>query len=87
MYKKIAALAACAAAAAFLLAGSVQAADDEGEGGGATANAEQIGDICKDQAAKRGLSASEAEDYLKQCAAPISEVERSATTDRQEGKL
>jgi hypothetical protein len=45
-------------------------------------------DICKAQAAKRNLTGSEAEEYLKQCAAPIGDAERSAApADRLEGQL
>lgn len=67
-----------------------QAADpaDEGEGGGSTASAAEIADICKAQAAKRNLTGSEAEEYLKQCAAPPGDAERSAAPDeRLEGQL
>jgi hypothetical protein len=92
MYKKVTALTACLAATALLLAVSlVQAADpaDEGgEGGGATASAADMPDICKAQAAKRSLTGSEAEEYLKQCAAPTGDAERTAAPeDRLEGQL
>lgn len=70
MYKKVALLTACVAATALLLAvSSAQAADEGGEGGGSTASAAEMPDICKAQAAKRNLTGSEAEEYLKQCAA------------------
>jgi predicted outer membrane protein len=89
MYKKIAVLTACMAAVALLLAvSSAQAADEGGEGGGSTASAAEMPDICKAQAAKRNLTGSEAEEYLKQCAAPIGDAERSAApADRLEGQL
>jgi hypothetical protein len=68
-----------------------QAADpgDEGEGGGATASAADMPQICKDQAAKRNLTGAEADEYLKKCAAaPAGDAERSAAPDeRQEGQL
>ena len=61
---------------------------EAGEGGGATASAAQIPDICKAQAAKRSLTGSEAEEYLKQCAAPVGDAEKSAApADRLEGQL
>jgi hypothetical protein len=67
---------------------SAQAADEGGEGGGSTASAAEVPDICKAQAAKRNLTGSEAEEYLKQCAAPIGDAERSvAPDDRLEGQL
>ena len=45
-------------------------------------------DICKAQAAKRSLTGAEADEYLKQCAAPIGDAERNATPgDRREGQL
>jgi hypothetical protein len=45
-------------------------------------------DICKAQAAKRSLTGAEAEDYLKQCEAPVGDAERSAApADRLEGQL
>jgi hypothetical protein len=89
MYKKVALLTACVAATALLLAvSSAQAADEGGEGGGSTASAAEMPDICKAQAAKRNLTGSEAEEYLKQCAAPIGDAERSAAPDdRLEGQL
>ena len=91
MYKKVTLLTPCVAATALLLAVSLaQAADpaDEGEGGGSTASAAEIADICKAQAAKRSLTGAEADEYLKQCAAPIGDAERSATPgDRLEGQL
>ncbi len=90
MYKKVTLLTACVAATALLLAvSSAQAADPaEGEGGGSTASAAEIADICKAQAAKRSLTGAEADEYLKQCAAPIGDAERSATPgDRLEGQL
>ena len=89
MYKKVALLTACVAATALLLAvSSAQAADEGGEGGGSTASAAEMPDICKAQAAKRNLTGSEAEEYLKQCAAPIGDAESSAAPDdRLEGQL
>jgi hypothetical protein len=89
MYKKVTLLTACVAATALLLAvSSAQAADEGGEGGGSTASAAEMPDICKAQAAKRNLKGSEAEEYLKQCAAPIGDAERSAAPDdRREGQL
>jgi hypothetical protein len=91
MYRKVPLLTACVAAIALLLAGSVAwAADpaDEGEGGGATASAAEMPDICKAQAAKRNLTGAEAEEYLKQCAAPVGDAERTAAPeDRLEGQL
>ena len=90
MYKKVTLLTACVAATALLLAvSSAQAADPaEGEGGGSAASAAEIADICKAQAAKRSLTGAEADEYLKQCAAPIGDAERSATPgDRLEGQL
>ena len=89
MYKKVALLTACVAATVLLLAvSSAQAADEGGEGGGSTASAAEMPDICKAQAAKRNLTGSEAEEYLKQCAAPIGDAERSAAPDdRLEGQL
>jgi hypothetical protein len=89
MYKKVTLLTACVAATALLLAvSSAQAADEGGEGGGSTASAAEMPDICKAQAAKRNLTGSEAEEYLKQCAAPIGDAERSAAPDdRLEGQL
>ena len=89
MYKKVALLTACVAATALLLAvSSAQAADEGGEGGGSTASAAEMPDICKAQAAKRNLTGSEAEEYLKQCAAPVGDAERSAAPDdRLEGQL
>jgi hypothetical protein len=63
-------------------------AAEGGEGGGATANEAQMPDICKAQAAKRSLTGAEAEDYLKQCEAPVGDAERSAApADRLEGQL
>jgi len=89
MYKKVTLLTACVAATALLLAvSSAQAADEGGEGGGSTASAAEMPDICKAQAAKRNLTGSEAEEYLKKCAAPIGDAERSAAPDdRLEGQL
>jgi hypothetical protein len=92
MYKKVTLLTACVAATALLLAVSLaQAADpvDEGgEGGGSPASAAEMPDICKAQAAKRSLTGAEADEYLKQCAAPIGDAERSAAPgDRREGQL
>ena len=91
MYKKVAVLTACVAATALLLAVSSAQAEDAaeaGEGGGATANAAEIPDICKAQAAKRSLTGSEAEEYLKQCTAPVGDAEKSAApADRLEGQL
>ena len=89
MYKKVAVLTACVAATALLLAVSSARAEDAAEGGGgATASAAQITDICKAQAAKRNLTGSEAEEYLKQCAAPVGDAEKSAApADRLEGQL
>ena len=91
MYKKVSLLTAGVAATALLLAvSSARAADpaDEGEGGGSAASAAEIADICKAQAAKRSLTGAEADEYLKQCAAPIGDAERSATPgDRLEGQL
>jgi len=89
MYKKVTLLTAGVAATALLLAvSSAQAADEGGEGGGSTASAAEMPDICKAQAAKRNLTGSEAEEYLKQCAAPIGDAERSAAPDdRLEGQL
>ena len=90
MYKKVAVLTACVAATALLLAVSSAREDaaEGGEGGGATASAAQIPDICKAQAAKRNLTGSEAEEYLKQCAAPVGDAEKSAApADRLEGQL
>ena len=81
MYKKVTALTACVAATALLLAVSSAQAEDAaegGEGGGATASAEQMPDICKAQAAKRSLTGAEAEEYLKQCETSPSDAERSA---------
>ena len=65
MYKKVAVLTACVAATALLLAVSSARAEDAaegGEGGGATASAAEMPDICKAQAAKRSLTGAEAED-------------------------
>jgi hypothetical protein len=91
MYKKIAVLTACVAATSLLLAvGAARAEDPAGEGGGATASAADMPDICKDQAAKRSLTGSEAEEYLKKCAAPLAgDTERSAVPEdeRLEGQL
>ena len=90
MYKKVTLLTACVAATALLLAvSSAQARPRRGgEGGGSTASAAEMPDICKAQAAKRNLTGSEAEEYLKQCAAPIGDAERSAAPDdRLEGQL
>ena len=93
MYKKVAVLTACVAATALLLAVSSARAEDAAEGGegaGATASAAQIPDICKAQAAKRSLTGSEAEEYLKKCSAPpVSDSQRSAVPadERQEGQL
>jgi hypothetical protein len=89
MYKKVTALTACMAAAALLLAvGLAQAADEGGEGGGATASAADMPEICKAQAANRSLTGSEADDYLKQCMAPAGDAERSAAPeDKLEGQL
>jgi hypothetical protein len=91
MYKKVSLLTACVAATALLLAvSSARAADpaDEGEGGGSAASEAEMADICKAQAAKRSLTGAEADEYLKQCAAPIGDAERSATPgDRLEGQL
>jgi hypothetical protein len=91
MYRKVPLLTACAAAIALLLAGSLAWAADpaeEGEGGGATASAAEMADICKAQAAKRNLTGAEAEEYLKQCATPAGDAERTAAPeDRLEGKL
>ena len=91
MYKKVTLLTASVAATALLLAVSLaQAADpaDEGEGGGSAASAAKMADICKAQAAKRSLTGAEADEYLKQCAAPIGDAERSAAPgDRLEGQL
>ena len=92
MYKKVTLLTACVAATALLLAVSLapaaDPADEGGEGGGSTANAAEMPDICKAQAAKRSLTGVEADEYLKQCAAPIGDAERSATPgDRREGQL
>lgn len=92
MYRKVPLLTACAAAIALLLAGSVawaaDPADEAGEGGGATASAAEMPDICKAQAAKRNLTGAEAEEYLKQCAAPVGDAERTAAPeDRLEGQL
>ena len=91
MYKKVTVLTACVAAAALVLAvGAAQAADPEGgEGGGATASAADMPQICKDQAAKRNLTGAEADEYLKKCAAaPAGDAERTAAPDeRQEGQL
>ena len=60
-----------------------QAADpgDEGEGGGATASAADMPQICKDQAAKRSLTGAEADEYMKKCAAPVGDTERSAVPE------
>jgi hypothetical protein len=75
----------------FLAATSAMAMDEKAEeetGGGATAKAADMVDICKAQAAKRSLTGAEADDYLKKCAAPIGEAERSASPDeRLEGQL
>lgn len=92
MYKKVTLLTACVAATALWLAVSLaqaaDPADEGGEGGGSTASAAEMPDICKAQAAKRSLTGSEAEEYLKQCAAPIGDAERSAAPDeRLEGQL
>ena len=91
MYKKVTVLTACVAATALLLAVSSAQAEDAaegGEGGGATASAAEMPEICKAQAAKRNLTGSEAEEYLKKCAAPIGDAERSAAPDeRLEGQL
>ncbi len=91
MYKKVTVLTACMAATALLLAvGSARAEDVAGEGGGATAGAADMPDICKAQAAKRSLTGAEADEYLKKCAAPLaSDTERSAVPEdeRQEGQL
>jgi hypothetical protein len=92
MYRKVPLLTACAVAIAFLLAGSLawaaDPAEEADEGGGATASAAEMADICKAQAAKRNLTGSEAEEYLKQCAAPVGDAERTAAPeDRLEGQL
>lgn len=92
MYKKVTVLTACVAAAALLLAvGSAQAEHPAGdEGGGATASAADMPQICKDQAAKRSLTGAEADEYLKKCAAPpVSDSQRSAVPEdeRLEGQL
>ena len=92
MYKKVSVLTACAAAAALLLAvNAAQAEDPAGdEGGGATASAADMPQICKDQAAKRSLTGAEADEYLKKCSAPpVSDSQRSAVPEdeRQEGQL
>jgi hypothetical protein len=92
MYRKVTLLTACIAAAALLLAGSLARAadptDEADDGGGATASAAEMADICKAQAAKRSLTGAEADEYLKQCAAPIGDAERSAAPgDRREGQL
>lgn len=77
-----------AATALLLEVSSAQAADEGGEGGGSTASAAEVPDICKAQAAKRNLTGSEAEEYLKQRTAPIGDAERSAAPDdRLEGQL
>ena len=83
MYKRVAVLTACVAATALLLAVSSARAEDAaegGEGGGATASAAQIPDICKAQAAKRSLTGSEAEEYLKQCAAPVGDAKKRSAS-------
>jgi hypothetical protein len=91
MYKKVTVLTACVAATALVLAvGVAQAADPEaGEGGGATASAADMPQICKDQAAKRSLTGAEADEYIKKCAAPVGDTERSAVPEdeRLEGQL
>jgi hypothetical protein len=92
MYKKVTLLTACVAATALLLAVSLaqaaDPADEGGEGGGSTASAAEMPDICKAQAAKRSLTGVEADEYLKQCEAPIGDAERNATPgDRREGQL
>ena len=81
-------MAATALLLAMSLAQAADPADEGGEGGGSTANAAEMPDICKAQAAKRNLTGSETEEYLKQCAAPIGDAERSAAPgDRLEGQL
>lgn len=92
MYKKVTVLTACVAATALLLAVSLaqaaDPADEGGEGGGSPASAAEMPDICKAQVAKRSLTGAEADEYLKQCAAPIGDAERSAAPgDRREGQL
>jgi hypothetical protein len=92
MYKKVTVLTASVAATALLLAVSLaqaaDPADEGGEGGGSPASAAEMPDICKAQAAKRSLTGAEADEYLKQCAAPIGDAERSAAPgDRREGQL
>ncbi len=90
MYKKVTVLTACVAATALLLAvGAARAEDPGDEGGGATASAADMPQICKDQAAKRSLTGAEADEYLKKCAAPVNDTERSAVPEdeRLEGQL
>jgi hypothetical protein len=92
MYKKVTVLTASVAATALLLAVSLaqaaDPADEGGEGGGSPASAAEMPDICKAQAAKRSLTGAKADEYLKQCAAPIGDAERSAAPgDRREGQL
>jgi hypothetical protein len=91
MYKKVTVLTACLAATALLLAvGTARAEDPAAEGGGATASAAEMPQICKDQAAKRSLTGAEADEYLKKCSAPpVSDSQRSAVPadERQEGQL
>lgn len=91
MYKKVTLLTACVAATALLLAVSLaqaaNPADEGGEGGGSTASAAEMPDICKAQAAKRNLTGSEAEEHLKQCAAPIGDKRSAAPDEKLEGQL
>ena len=85
MYKKVTLLTACVAATA-LCSRSVRLRRPTRAG--ATASAADMPEICKAQAAKRSLTGSEADEYLKKCAAPIGDAERSAApSERLEGQL
>jgi predicted small secreted protein len=89
MNKKVAMLTACLAASALLLAVNTVRAAEDGDGGGSTATAEQMPDICKDQAAKQNLTGAEADDFVEKCSASIgNDIQRSAKPDEKlEGSL